>query len=195
MVTYEETEDDKYSWLYENGYGTGPVKKTLDWCASVAGEDWPPNKVLDLGCGRASLIGHGWKSYTGIDIASSVIKENRRNFPKSHFVHGSISETPFDDHEFDAVFCIDVLEHLPEQIAHESIVEALRVATMGFFSISTRPSYYKSREGEQLHLTVQPAQWWLRLFEKYGSEVAASRVEKHSVLIWVRHTPLEFEVI
>lgn len=30
-MSYAQTEDDKYSWLYDNGYTAGPVSEVMTW--------------------------------------------------------------------------------------------------------------------------------------------------------------------
>ena len=46
--TYAQVEDEKYSWLFEHGYGNGPVQATLDWALPKL-KPW--RTVVDLGCG------------------------------------------------------------------------------------------------------------------------------------------------
>ena len=182
---YEQTEDEKYSWLYTHGYDVGPVRMVYEWAASVAGSSWPPQKVVDLGCGRASLWKYGWKDYTGIDIASAIVRRNAKKIPSVKFVHGSITKTPFEDGEFDMAFCVDVLEHLPEEAARLAVAEARRIARSGFFSISTRPSKCRSKEGEQLHLTIRQPSWWEQLFVEAEWRIEERQSGSDYILLWV----------
>lgn len=65
-------------------------------------------KALEIGCGTGflqDLI----NDYTGIDLASTSSQ-----FVHKPFVTGSAMELPFADNTFDIVWCIWVLEHIPD---------------------------------------------------------------------------------
>ena len=64
-------------------------------------------RVLEVGAGSGTLqdlVEH----YTGLDIAASAA----RYFHKP-FVQGSATDLPFQDNEFDAIWTVWVLEHVP----------------------------------------------------------------------------------
>ncbi len=63
--------------------------------------------VLEVGAGSGQLQ-DVVDDYTGLDIASSAA----RYFHKP-FVHGSATNLPFEDDEFDAVWTVWTLEHVP----------------------------------------------------------------------------------
>jgi SAM-dependent methyltransferase len=64
-------------------------------------------KVLDIGSGQGGLQ-DAVADYTGLDISSTAAR-----FYHKPFVVGSATELPFADNSFDAVWTIDVLEHVP----------------------------------------------------------------------------------
>lgn len=64
-------------------------------------------RVLEIGAGSGTLQDLV-EDYTGLDIAESA----RRFFHKP-FVHGSATALPFEEAEFDAIWTIWVLEHVP----------------------------------------------------------------------------------
>jgi SAM-dependent methyltransferase len=80
-------------------------------------------KVLDLGAGRGYLqdvVG----DYTGLDISPSV-----KRFFHKRFVLGSATAMPLADNEFDGLWTIWVLEHVPNPEA--ALVEMRRVVKNG----------------------------------------------------------------
>ncbi len=82
--------------------------------------------ILDCGCGYVELIQHldlTTVEYTGIDIVSSVVDENKLKYPSLKFIHGDISQLDIvaKEHGFqipyaDLLICKDVLQHLPNSI-------------------------------------------------------------------------------
>ena len=77
------------------------------------------DKFLDVGCGEGQLVIRAKTKYNqvyGIDISESRInraKENAKGAKEIHFLSGNInSGIQFSNNTFDAVACIDVLEHI-----------------------------------------------------------------------------------
>jgi SAM-dependent methyltransferase len=64
-------------------------------------------RVLEVGAGSGALQDIV-DDYTGLDIAASAA----RYFHKP-FVHGSATDLPFEDNEFDAIWTVWTLEHVP----------------------------------------------------------------------------------
>jgi ubiquinone/menaquinone biosynthesis C-methylase UbiE len=79
--------------------------------------------VLDVGAGTGYLQDQV-KDYVGLDISSTA----RRYFHKP-FVQGSATELPFRDGEFDALWSIWVLEHVPHP--EQGLAEMRRVTKDG----------------------------------------------------------------
>ena len=77
----------------------------------------PGKTILDAGCARGrfakQLVSSGARLY-GVDLTERFLQAARRNVPSANFVRGSISALPFPAEMFDAVYCLEVLEHLPD---------------------------------------------------------------------------------
>jgi 2-polyprenyl-6-hydroxyphenyl methylase/3-demethylubiquinone-9 3-methyltransferase len=83
--------------------------------------NWAGKKILDLGCAggfMAEALARKGAMVTGIDPASKAVEEARR-----HALEVSLSiqydvgvgeNLPYDDKSFDAVVCVDVLEHVAD---------------------------------------------------------------------------------
>lgn len=80
-------------------------------------------RVLDIGSGQGALQDLV-ADFTGLDIASTAAR-----FYHKPFIVGSATELPFPDDSFDAVWTIDVLEHVPHP--EKALSEIRRVLRPG----------------------------------------------------------------
>lgn len=58
-------------------------------------------------------------------------------------------------------YCCDVMEHLPTDQVDTVIANIMTSAPEVFFQIATVPDNFGAVIGHQLHLTVQPHEWWI----------------------------------
>ena len=90
------------------------------------------DRILDLGCGPASLYDR-WAHLptpdrlVGIDISDRMIDEARVRYPEAEFVTGRAHELPFDNGSFDIVIASSVLHHIPDEHLDGAIEEIVRV--------------------------------------------------------------------
>lgn len=74
-------------------------------------------RILDAGCARGRftrrMASYGARMY-GVDFTATFLTDARRNVPQAAFTRGSLSALPFRPGTFDAVYSIEVLEHLPD---------------------------------------------------------------------------------
>ncbi|NNG17769.1 MAG: class I SAM-dependent methyltransferase [Gemmatimonadales bacterium] len=177
---YEREEDSKYSALYKEGYGAGPVARLLKWARS-SGVELAGSKTIDCGCGRATLLtdhGIAFSRYVGVDISAYQIEKLKGAVarPEVRFVHGSLDDLPFEGGAFDFSWCCDVMEHIPPFRVGPMLREIIRVSDRSLFSISTRPSVILDAEGRNLHLTVKPRRWWMSRIDEYGDVVRSKNL-------------------
>ena len=94
-----------------------------EWLAPLNAENAANKRVLELGCGNASLMVHmaSWlpAELTGVDLGDSVIAA-RQNMEPIKNVNWKIEKadlTSFSAGSFDLVYCIGVLHHMssPEE--------------------------------------------------------------------------------
>jgi SAM-dependent methyltransferase len=88
-----------------------------------------PESVLDAGCGEGELLRRGVLAgvpAVSLDRSRQALAEIRTHTPGCRPVCGSVLELPFARASFDAVVCLEVLEHLEDPKA--AVEELLRVA-------------------------------------------------------------------
>jgi SAM-dependent methyltransferase len=100
----------------------------------------PGAEILDAGCGSGrnmvDLARYG--PVTGLEIADASITW-ARNRGIGEIVKGSITEAPFPDDRFDFAVCLDVLEHIDEELA--ALRELRRILRPGGRLLVTVPAY------------------------------------------------------
>ncbi|MGB2814245.1 MAG: class I SAM-dependent methyltransferase [Dehalococcoidales bacterium] len=77
-------------------------------------------KILDLGCGEGIIVEEFNKlgyNIIGLD----------HNYSSEFVIKGDIKRTPFPDHNFDLILCLDVIEHLSYENQGPAIAEVGRL--------------------------------------------------------------------
>lgn len=101
-------------------------------------------KILDVGCGPGSMMSVlPGETRIGTDIAHKQIGYARRNYgtPTTHFCVSMLPDLPFRDDSMDVVTMVEILEHMPGNIARASLHEARRILRPGGVLIFTTPNY------------------------------------------------------
>lgn len=100
----------------------------------------PGSRVLDLGCAfgfGTRLLARRFETY-GHDLDERYIERARENVPHATFTVGPASQVPYPDAYFDAVVCLDVLEHVPDDAA--VVAEVARLLRPGGTLILSTPN-------------------------------------------------------
>ena len=112
------------------------------------------NYVSDLGC-----------TPTGIDISSKAIEKVNNEFDT--FV-GSCHQLPFEDNQFDLVYFLDGMEHIPIQIEIDSLREAFRVSNKYVCHAIAMGSSIRDRV--ELHINRKSQNEWKSLINPIAVE-------------------------
>jgi len=122
-------------------------------------------KILELGCGNGYGVNYlrtnGFNVY-GMDITSQVFNGS------PYLVQGCLWDLPFKDNEFDFVFSVDVLEHLPPNQVELAIKEIIRITKIK--TLHCIATFKDNRKGFIFHLTVQPIEWWKEKFNELNQK-------------------------
>jgi SAM-dependent methyltransferase len=125
---------DEHHWWYRGRRRV--IRAELDRLALPAGA-----RVLDAGCGSGrtlvELVDYGGE-VSGIELNTDAA-ELARGRGLGEVRVGRLEELPWDDATFDLITCLDVIEHVPDDVA--ALVELRRVATPGAWLLVTVPAY------------------------------------------------------
>lgn len=76
------------------------------------------DKVLDLGCGNGRYVAEFLARktrYIGQDFSKELIGIAKNKFPEEQFIVGEATDLPYPASDFDKIFCLAVLHHLPSK--------------------------------------------------------------------------------
>ena len=96
----------------------------------LAAAVYPGARVLDAGCGNGRLL-DAFKNkkieYLGVDNSAKLIKAARHNYPGHKFLVGDILKLDaIPDDNFDYIFCLAVLQHIPSEKLRRQALEEMR---------------------------------------------------------------------
>lgn len=143
---YEKLEIDyenKIAKDYNQWYHQTPIERYYDHDFVKFANKYLKNgdRILDLGCGPASLWPELKKirkiKLEGVDISPAMIEEARKKYPRAKFGVASSEKLPFKNEVFDTVICSSILHHLPRP--EPSFEEIKRVLKPGGFVIGREP--------------------------------------------------------
>lgn len=137
------------------------------------------NTILDAGCGKGQLIpllvDKGFQ-VTGIDHTLIGLLPH---IDITRCIEAPLSDIPCSDDFFNMVICVDVLEHIPNELLEESIKEMARVCNgYALFKIALFKDGYGKKIGEVLHKSVLPPETWISILDKYFDKVVT--LEKYN---------------
>jgi SAM-dependent methyltransferase len=138
--------NDERHWWYR---GRRRVLRTaLDRLELPAGA-----RALDAGCGSGRTLDElaDYAAPTGVDVSDAAVAAARaRGYPDVRA--GSIDALPYPADAFDLITCLDVLEHMPDDV--HALRELRRVARPGAALVVTVPAYealWSAHDEHNLH--------------------------------------------
>jgi len=164
-----EHESMKYDLMWMDGY------RDANWHvlakAVMRTADAKKHTLVDLGFGKGTAMAFFQSSgfqIEGVDISQYAVE--RQRFMGRTVYHSSLDDLSFfKDDQFNVGFCNDVLEHMPPSDVEKSLEEMARVCSDYLFvSVCPRPAHNRSKDGVNLHLTVEPKSWWKEELGRFG---------------------------
>lgn len=122
--------------------------------------------IIEFGAGNGALSQY-LESQGNLVTAIEVSAHALAKIQCSQKIHGDAFTLAGLSEGFDVFASVDVLEHLTENDIRLVLREAGRLADYLYLSVSTRPSGLLGPKGENLHLTVKPAEWWAQQVGRY----------------------------
>ena len=136
---------DEHHWWYRGRRRI--IRAELDQLPLPAGA-----RVLDAGCGSGrtlqELVDYG--EVSGLELNAEAAELARaRNL--GEVVIGRLEDLPWEDEAFDLITCLDVIEHVPDDVA--ALLQLRRVCRPGGWLLVTVPAYQAlwSRHDEANH--------------------------------------------
>ncbi len=124
---------DEHHWWYRGRRRI--IRAELDRLVLPAGA-----RVLDAGCGSGrtlqELVDYG--RVNGLELNTEAA-ELARQRGLGEVEIGRLEELPWDDGTFDLMTCLDVIEHVPDDVA--ALIELRRVCRPGGWLLVTVPAY------------------------------------------------------
>jgi 2-polyprenyl-3-methyl-5-hydroxy-6-metoxy-1,4-benzoquinol methylase len=129
-------------------------------------KEYKVKSVIDAGCGTGKVLKKFYEAgflTRGIDITFKAWDEEISGSLPIALLMNEVClwDLPHWMKAFDAIYCIDVMEHIPEEKV-EAVIDNLadRCNKIAIFQIAMFKDRFGDLIGERLHLTIKPKEWW-----------------------------------
>lgn len=123
-----------------------------------------PVKILDVGCGVGTwlkvLMENGIKEVVGID--GEWVLNQEMQIPKENFIAQDFYKKIEIEDKYDLILCLELLEHLPDELGRKIIKEMTKKSPLILFSAAV------PGQTGALHINEQWQSYWAGLFRKEG---------------------------
>lgn len=143
----EKEYENAVAQRYNRDYHSYPIMQSHDddFACFVATQFSPGDRVVDLGCGSASLWPL-WRKYLknpgaliGSDLSEGMIDEAQKLYPGEDFRVGSALRIPVDTGTVDMVIISSMLHHIPDEHLPTVFDEVHRIMTDDAIVVGREP--------------------------------------------------------
>lgn len=124
-----------------------------------------PNKVLDVGCGRGhylkDLTKHGY-SVVGIEPSKYACDKLEKYTVINTDILGA------KPNNYDALYCMDVLEHISHEELHTNLVALAKLAPRALIGVANHSDRW---ENVELHLIQENVDWWWNTLQNVYKDI------------------------
>jgi len=169
---------EQYRSLHEqdNEFGTSSKSKFLEVRYILSkidlGSGNGPVDIIDFGCGKGALV--------DLLIRCGGLPDCYR-FHKYDPAIEQISVLPVKKADF--LINTDMLEHIYENDLDIILSDMANISTKCYFNISTRKAKAVLPNGENAHVTIKPAEWWMMLIKNHWKDAWLMKNKKGEATI------------
>ena len=150
-------------------------KNMVRWPEKLKKELANCDKVLDLGCGKNSLIQYCNVPFSvGVELYEPYLEESKEKKIHNKYLHADVNKIEFESDSFDAVLILDLIEHLSKADGHQLILNAKKWAKKKVI-ILTPNGYLYQEDFEQNPLQKHKCGWDVHELEDLGFNVTGMR--------------------
>ncbi len=126
---------DRHFWF------RGTRKVILDWARNTTSSDLRHLRIADIGCGPGTTLAYlaDVPRLVGVDLSSCALSLAKERAPGARLVAADAAHIPLAAKSFDLVFCLDMLEHLPQP--EKAAAEIYRILDPGAHLVATVPAW------------------------------------------------------
>lgn len=137
--------------------------------AKESHEHWGRGEIADVGCGSGRflrVLEEAGYQPTGIDISANCLDADMIGYP---FICSPVTDLP-EGMEFDAVVCLDMLEHVPGELLLYVLTALRKLSNKAVIGVSNY------EDAGKLHCSLYPPDWWEASLKLHWANVVRAKV-------------------
>lgn len=146
------------------GKGNADYVATAKLIAGTLHGEFRPRRLVDLGCGCGACSHFFRELGTEVVAIDGVVPPPEHSYPVDVQVRDLTEPFPNVWGEFDLALCLEVAEHVPEELRDALLDNITRFS--GTLVLSCAPPW----QGGEHHVNEQPKRYWREHLKRFGFE-------------------------